>query len=126
MARVRRDDGQTTVELALGLPLLVVLLAAVFEVGMIGLDQLRLWNAAREAARTAVVDPDPAHIQRAAERSGLHPLDIAIDPETLRRTAGSPLTVRLAYRPDGRVPLISNLIDGVTLRADATMRIERP
>lgn len=126
MAREGNEAGQTTVELALLLPLVVAVLAALFEVGMIGLDQLRLWNAAREAARTGVVDPEPATIRSAAERSGLQPLEIAIDPETLARTAGEPLTVDLAYRPEGRVPLIGALIDGVTLHASATMRIERP
>lgn len=126
MSNERGEGGQSTVELALALPILVIVLAALFEVGMVGLDQMRLWHAAREAARTAVVDPDERTIRTAAEGSGLSPLEMTIDPETLRRTSGSPLTVELAYRSDTRLPLLSELWDGVTLRASATMRIERP
>ena len=93
---------------------------------MVGLDQLRLWHAAREAARTAVVNSDEHAIRSAAERSGLDSVEMTVDPETLRRTAGSPLTVELSYHPEGRVPFMGALVDGVTLQASATMRIERP
>ena len=127
ITRLRSDEsGQTTVELALGLPILVLVLAGVVETGLIALDQLRLWHAAREAARIAVVDPDPEDIRAAAETSGLRPLDISVDPETLERTAGRPLTVEVAYSPQGHVPLLGTLFDDVTLDASATMRIERP
>lgn len=94
---------------------------------MIGLDQIRLWHAAREAARVAVVDPDPDEIQAAAERSGLANLRVGVEPETAVRTAGEPLTVTLAYRPDGYFPLFGEaFFGGLTLRAEATMRIESP
>jgi hypothetical protein len=126
MFRRDREEGQATVELALALPILAVILAAMLEAGMIGLDQLRLWHAAREAARIAVVDPNLDEIREAAERSGLAPLDVTVEPDTYRRTSGGPLTVRLAYQPSGHVPLIGAIVDDVTLGAEATMRIERP
>lgn len=93
---------------------------------MVGLDQMRLWHAAREAARTAVVNSDEQAIRSAAARSGLSPLEISIDPDTFRRTSGSPLTVELSYRPDGRVPVLGSFVEGLSLSASATMRIERP
>lgn len=120
------ETGQTTVEFALCLPIVALVLGGVFEVGMIGLDQLRLWHASREAARVAVVDPDANAAEQAAARSGLRPIEMTIDPPTLDRTTGEPLTVDLRYRPTGRVPLIGEMFDDLTLTASATMRIERP
>ena len=121
-----REDGQATVELALCLPILVIVLAAVVEIGMMVGDQARLWHAAREAARTAVVDPDVGDVTSAAERTGLSPIDVDVRPEAAYRVQGRPLTVTLVYRPEGRVPLLGELVERVELRAAATMRIEQP
>ena len=67
MTRWRRgDEGQAAVELALVLPLVVALLLAVVQVGLIVRDQVLVVHAAREAAREAAVDPDPAAALRAA------------------------------------------------------------
>lgn len=120
------ERGQATVELALCLPFLALLTAAVVEVGLIGADQVRLWHAAREAARIAVVDPDPSAAREASERAGLEPLRLSIDPQPADRVQGSPLTVELVHRPRGHVPLVGVLSRSIELRAHATMRIEQP
>jgi Flp pilus assembly protein TadG len=52
----RRERGQATVELALILPVVALILAALVQTGMVVVDHVRLWHAAREAARAAVVD----------------------------------------------------------------------
>jgi hypothetical protein len=93
---------------------------------MLGFDQLRLWHAAREAARTAVVNADEHDIRTAAERSGLDDLEVSVSPDNVHRIFGDPLSVDIAYSPDGTVPLIGDLFEGLTLEARATMRIERP
>lgn len=124
--RGRAEDGQSTVELALLLPLLAVITASVLEVSMLGFDQLRLWHAAREAARTAVVNADEYDIRAAAGRSGLDGVSVSVSPDTPHRTFGAPLTVEATYSPEGSIPLVGSIVDNVTLRADASMRIERP
>jgi hypothetical protein len=118
--------GQATVELALSLPLLVILLGFVVEVAMLASDQVRLWHASREAARAAVVNPDPAAARTAAERSGLSGLTLTIDPDPDYRVQGQPLRVELSMRPEGSVPLIGKAFEGVELQGSATMRIEEP
>lgn len=118
--------GQTTVELALCIPLVALLLAALVETGGIVSDQIRLWHAARDAARVAVVDPDPADVERASEDAGLHPVDVTISPAPALRAPGRPLTVSLRYHPAAQVPLIGDLLDDLTLSAAASMRIEVP
>ncbi|MFN2389880.1 MAG: TadE/TadG family type IV pilus assembly protein [Actinomycetota bacterium] len=120
------ETGQATVELALLLPVLALLLATLVEVGMIAADQTRLWHAAGEAARIAIVDPDRTAALAAAQRGGLVPIDMDIEPAVPERGAGRPLTVSLSYRPQGHVPLVGRLFGGVRLHAEATMRIEQP
>ena len=122
----RRTEGQSTVELALSLPALALVLGLVVEVGLIAGDQVRVWHAAREAARVAVVDPDESAIAAAAARSGLDDLDISVDPETTFRVQGEPLEVTVVYRPGGHVPLIGDVFSGLELRGATTMRIEEP
>ena len=121
-----RERGQSTVELALTLPILVLLMGAVVQVGMIVVDQARLWHAAREVARVAVVDADQARAEGAARATGLSPVSVSIDPAPPYRRMGEPLTVDVTYRPSGGVPLISAFFHGLTLHAHAAMRIEQP
>jgi Flp pilus assembly protein TadG len=52
---VRRDSGQALVELALALPLLLLILVGIFEFARAYSIKQSLVNAAREGARTAVL-----------------------------------------------------------------------
>jgi hypothetical protein len=124
--RPSEERGQATVELALCLPLVALLLAAVVEIAMVAADQARLLHAAREAARVAVVDDDAAEIRAAAEGSGLEGIELTVTPRPDLRRQGDPLTVHLRYKPPGRTPIVGILIQRITLRAQATMRIEQP
>jgi hypothetical protein len=123
---VRTQTGQTTVELALGLPIVLFVLAALVEIGLIAGDQVRLWHAAREAARAAVVEPDAAKALEAAEAAGFEGLDLSLSPERVRRKQGQPLTITLRFDRPGVVPLVGKLFEGIELTSEATMRIERP
>ncbi len=121
-----RQGGQTTVELALCLPVLALVLGFVVEVGLVVGDQVRLWHAAREAARVAVVDDDRQAALEAPERTGLRDIEMTVDPASSFRVQGRPLTVDLEYSPPGRIPLVGWLTTRVRLRASAAMRIEEP
>lgn len=124
--RIRGERGQTTVELALCLPVVMFVVIAVIEVGLIVADQVRLWHAAREAARQAVVDDDTDAAIDAAQRAGFGSLDVTLDPESNYRQQGEPLTVRVVYDRPGTMPLIGRLFEHIELESTATMRIERP
>src|ERR671914_265397 len=100
------SSGQATVELALTLPLIAVLLAVIVEVGGLALDSVRLWHATREAVRIASVDRDPEHTKAAAQRAGLEGLSVEIAPEPTARRRGEPVGVTITYHPRGSVPLI--------------------
>lgn len=119
-------EGQSTVELALCLPVLAAVLGLVVEVGMVAADQVRLWHAAREGARAAVVDPNGDAARQAVDRSGLEGVDLRISPNPAYRVQGEPLRVELSYQPRSRIPLVGEIVEGFELHADATMRIEEP
>ena len=121
-----RERGQSTVELALCLPVLAFLAAVLVQIGIVVSMQTRLWHAAREAARVAIVDPDEARVARAARSTGLEGIDMSIDPPIQHRRFGEPLTVALTMHPTGGVPLVSSIFGHMTLEAQATMRIEQP
>jgi Flp pilus assembly pilin Flp len=125
MATRRADRGQATVEVALLLPLVALLLVGVAQVALVARDLNLVMHAAREAVRAAAVDDDPAAPRRAAEQAGpLFPgrLDVRV---TGRGEPGSTVTATVTYDSPVRVPVMSALVDDVRLQAQATMRVER-
>jgi hypothetical protein len=120
------ERGQTTVELALALPVVMFVVAALVEVGFLVSDQVRLAHAAREAARVAVVERDRAPVSEAVQSLGFEAAELTVEPGEAMRRQGAPLTVRLAYDRPGALPLVGALFSGVELNARTTMRIENP
>jgi Flp pilus assembly protein TadG len=124
VARAGRQGGQATVELALLLPVVVLVALVVVQAGALARDQLLVTHAAREAAREAAVDPDPAAARTAAGAAA------RLAPERLtvvvrgRGDRGSRVTVTVSYRAPTAVPVVGALIGDVTVRAAATMRVE--
>ena len=106
------------------LPVLATLLLAVVQVGLVVRDQILVTHAAREAARSAAVDPSPAAARDAAiEGSGLSGTRLSVEV-TGRGGEGSRVRVQVAYRMPTDVPLVGRLVGGLTLRSDASMRVE--
>jgi Flp pilus assembly protein TadG len=120
------ERGSAAVEFALVLPLLLLVLVAGVQVGVLARDDLVLTHSARAGAREAAVEADDERVRSAAAASapGLDPsaLEIAIERSGVR---GDPVTVSVAYDAP-----ISGLLSGwllpdvVQLRATATMRQE--
>jgi Flp pilus assembly protein TadG len=125
-ARSHDDRGQATVELALVLPLLVVLLLAILQIGLLGRDLVLVTHASREAARAAAVDPDPGAAVAAARAAG----GLAEERLTVMVTgggdAGSRVQATVTYRARTEVPLIGALVGDRTIRSSTTMRVEGP
>jgi Flp pilus assembly protein TadG len=123
-ARGRGDRGQSTVEFALTLPFVVLLMLLLVEVASLGHDQVLLTHAAREAARAVAVSPDPGAARQAATAGG------GLDPARLtvtvsgRGAPGSYAETRLGYAHTVDLPLIRGHVPDLTLGASATMRVE--
>jgi Flp pilus assembly protein TadG len=118
----RGDRGQATVELALCLPMLCLLLLGVVQVAVVVRDQLAVQLAARESARAAAVAVNAAAAGGAAANGAvsLRPLDVSIGSGATTVTA----TVRYVEHTD--VPLIGMLLPDLTVSASATMQLEPP
>lgn len=114
-------SGQATVELALLLPLVLGLLVLVFQVALVGRDQVVVVHAARAAVREAALTPDPGRVREAATRS----LPGAETRVLRRGPVGEPVEVEVAYRSVTDLPLIGSLLPDPDLRARAVMRVER-
>ena len=110
-------------ELALLVPLIILLLAMVVEVALAARLQIEVVGAAREGARVAATSPDPAAALAAAtaalgERGG--EARVAIHrPHVVG--ASAKVTVSLVHRV--AIPLLSAIT--VPLSATAVMRVER-
>lgn len=108
--------GQATVELALTLPVVLVALLLVVQVGLVLRAQLLVADAAREAARAAAVGAEG-------------PAPAGLDPaRTTVRTTNAPtsgfVTVEVEHRFATDVPIVGPLVPDVDLRARVTMRRE--
>ena len=126
MSRTRRGDrGQATVELALVLPLVAVLVLLVLQAGLVVRDHVLVQHAAREAARAAsVADADRS---TAATRAAARAADL--DAGRLRVSStvsdgGERVAVHVDYRSATEVPLVGLLLPDVELGGDAVMRVE--
>jgi Flp pilus assembly protein TadG len=123
--RERGDGGQASVELALVLPLVMIILLAVVQLGLLVRDQILVVHAAREAVREAAVDPAADAPRRAAVASSTLAEGRLTVTTTGRGAVGSRVRVDVAYRAATGVPLLGAAVGDLTLRASATMRVER-
>jgi len=125
MRRARGSIGQSTVEFALVLPLVVLLVLFVVQGGLIVRDQLLVSHAAREAARAAAVtDEDRGGAAlRAARGAG------GLDPGRLSGTVsvvdgGASVRASISYRSSTDLAFIGALVPDLDLDATVVMRIE--
>lgn len=103
------------------LPLVVFAALAIIQVGLLVRDHLAVVHAAREAAREASVEPDPARIAAVAHRT-LPDADVDVSS---RPGVGEPISVEVRYRARTDVPLVGALFPDPVLRSRAVMRVER-
>jgi hypothetical protein len=127
---INRTNGQGLVEMALVLPLLLLLFMGMIEFGRVFGSYIIINNLAREGARYGVVGHSDTDIQNIilAERAYLDVdnLTITITPPLEGRIVGNALEVEVDYE----LPLITPIISGILpnplpLSAQCFMRIER-
>ena len=121
-ARCCAETGQSTVEFALVLPFVMLLLLGLLQAGLLLRDQLVVAGAAREGAREAAVTADRGRIQNAAQRAAPS-LDLVVQV-TRGAKRGDAARVQVKARPTG-LPLVGGIVTGRTVSADAVMRVER-
>lgn len=116
------ERGQSTVEFALVLPLVFVLLLGLLQVGVVLRDQLLVTAAAREGAREAAVTSNSEKIRTAARRAAPSlVLEVSV---TRGPNRGDAVTVVITSKPNG-LPIVGRVVASTRLEARATMRVER-
>ncbi len=120
-----RERGSAALELALVLPLALIVALALVQVGLLGRDSAVVALAAREGSREAAVTTDDASVRQAALRSGDLPGDRTAVEVDREGGVGRPVTVRVRYRAPIMVPFVEWLFPKeVELVEEATMRQE--
>jgi hypothetical protein len=116
------DRGQAAVELALCLPLVVLVLLAGVQVALVVRDQITVIGAARDAARAMVVADGRAG---AANESVTRTARLSPGREHVSVTQQAGLiTVTVTYRSPTDVPLLGPFMPDIALHATATMAAE--
>ena len=127
----RGQEGAAAVEFALLLPLLVLLLFGMIEFGLAFNTRIQATNAAREAARRAVVGVDNwgdlggglPFWQAVRQDAGVGSIsNCVLDTDDI---LGGTLTVAFDYPLNLRIPFMPNPPSWQTGRASASMQIEQ-
>lgn len=129
MKHITNQRGQALVEFAIIIPMLLLIIMGIAEFGMMINSYLAIQNAAREGARAGIVGSSNTDIRNmiVSISPSLKEKDLTIDitPSETNRKSGQTLTVKLTYKYNPTVPIISGMLSKtVTLRAQTSMRIE--
>lgn len=125
--------GQTLIEFALALPIFLLLVFGLVDLGRGFYYYNLLANMAREGARYAIVDPDntaaiSSTVSSAGiwlDRSGPLKTDVFTNNTPTGYNRGSPITVSLTYSMYAVTPMIAPFLPkGLGLKASSTMLIE--
>jgi len=116
------QNGQSTVEFALVLPVVLILILGLLQVAVLARDQITVLGAAREGVREAIVTSDEGAIASAAKNAapGLN-LDVKVTRGTER---GDSAKVNVSA-PPAKLPIVGEMVGGMNLKASATMRMEK-
>jgi len=126
--RSNREKGASLVEFAVVLPLLLLLLFGIMEMGWLFAQQVEVRNAAREGARMAVVDyPQPgdgdssAIVSAVCSRASLSADRASVSISDTGNDSAEVVVSQDYASLTGFLPIFNNL----TIRSTVEMRIER-
>lgn len=137
-----RSRGQTLVEFALILPVFLLILMGIFDLGRAVYYSSTLSNAARETARQGIVDQTCTNLTSPATQRAVGMSNVAVDIEWLsaetetfigdcplvgletKASIGDVLHVTLDYDYNAATPIIGNLVGTIHLQAESKFPVE--
>jgi hypothetical protein len=132
-----KQHGQSLVEFALLLPVLVLMIVIVFDLGRAVYYSSVIHNAAREAARYGIVYPkdisgmeqkaiDYAIGLRLKKPDNFNPAISIINPTNKPNLPTPSVIVYITYDFEPATPLVSSFLPGgkITLKGEAKMKLE--
>jgi uncharacterized protein (UPF0333 family) len=121
------EKGQSIVEFALILPLVILMIFGILDFGRVFHAYLAIDHAGREAARAASIGKDNTTILNTAVNDatsiGLKSEQVVIDPSG-SRSSGTEAKITISYPVTFLTPIIGNLISPLTLTNTTVMRVE--
>ncbi len=126
---IKGEKGQSMVELALVLPMILLLLMGIVEFGRLFHTYLVITQGSREGARLAVVGESDqqiiAKIEQVTASLNVEKLSIQISPGANERIRGVSVQVSVSYELDLIVPNLFELLpDPFILTSNTFMRME--
>ncbi|MDH8677312.1 TadE/TadG family type IV pilus assembly protein [Fusibacter bizertensis] len=127
--KLKNENGQSMVEFALIVPLLLLIIVGIIEFGFMFSGYLTLTNASREAVRTISLGrSDSAAILRANDTIVNLDKDqmlVKIDPSDAAREQGDSVTVTITYDYTFLTPFMEAIFGGdFQIEVSTTMRVE--
>jgi len=129
MVMLREEKGQSLVETALLLPILLLLLVGIIDFGRVLYAYAHLHLATQETVRLGGLGKTDQEMSEFA-RSYVHLgdsslLNISISPTDLNRHSGDYVTVSLEYPLELYTPFLSDLLPSpVLISTNSTIRVE--
>lgn len=123
---MRSEKGQSLVEFALVVPLLLVLLFGIIDFGRVFHVYLTLDHAGREAARAASIGKDDLTVKTVAvnDASSINLTDDKISINPSPRSSGTDVTITITYKIDFLTPIIAQMVGPFDLKNKTVMRVE--
>lgn len=127
---IRNERGQSMVEFALILPLLLLLLVGIFDFGRVLYTHMHLHLTTQESVRLAGFgtqsDAEVKQFTYNHFRGNSDLLEVVITPRETERRAGDYVTVQLNYEMDFFTPGIRHVLPSPHIaRSSSTIRVER-
>jgi Flp pilus assembly protein TadG len=126
----KNSKGQSLVEIAIVLPILILIVMGIIEFGLLFNNYIIIANASREGARKAALGGTDSEIIQVIENMTttleLSNMNIYISPSFNSRRHGTQAKVEVAYRASLITPVIGKFFPGGEARLTATsiMRVE--
>jgi len=125
MKHRKAEKGQSLLEFALIVPILLIILAGVLDLGRLYYAYVAVTDAAAEGASYAAIHPQANEraevLQRAQEASGalvqIDPTMVQVDCPAV--AAGAPITVTVSYSFTVATPLLNVIVPSGELRLRA-------
>lgn len=129
MNSIKNQKGQSLVEFAIILPIILLLLMGIAQFGMLLNSYLTLQNTTREGARLAIVGGSDIEINTliTSISPNLTPADLTVNitPTETSRSSGDNIVVNVSYNYHMTLPIISALFNNlIVLTSQTTMRME--
>lgn len=132
---IKNEKGQAIVETALVLPLLLLLLCGIIEIGWVSYNKLTLSYCSREGARYGIVHAADADVvQQVIDRvfevtpeSMREEIEVTVNFSNVNSPRLGSITVEVDAMVKGLTPIIGSIFsggEGVSLSAQCVMKVE--